>query len=234
MAQKQQSHHPGRNQSSGPAAAKASQQVSEAERNAETAAEVAGEASLEARQAELGATLAAEMAIAAAHDAESGQEAGFPRLMMLTPSPELRSLIESIVAGIQGAGYGTPPTGPALSADQQSLALKYDAFRTMLGRHGAASIALYRIVDEDYIEFDQLLGERSSVVVYGRPADDLGQPIVAIGRAPCEDGRAHIPNLRDNVHIDRVEILDADKQPVLFGRPDGRVRPGYEPYLERE
>jgi hypothetical protein len=229
VAEEESTRRPVRRQAPARAAAEASQEAGEAERVADAAVGLAGEAWREAREAELGATVAAQVAVAAAQGVEAEREAAvLTRQILLTPS-QLRSLIEAIQAPGNGA-----PAGNALDPGQQSLALKYDALRTMLGRRGAASIALYHIVDERYIVVDQLLGERSWVVVYGRPANDLDQPIVAIGRAPYEDGGAYIPGLGPNVHIDRVEILDADKKPVLLGRPVGRIRTGRQPHLDQE
>jgi hypothetical protein len=223
---------PARRQPQGRAVGEASQEVREAERIAATAAGVAGEASREARQAERGATIAAEMAVAAVQEVEAEREAAvLTQQMLLTPT-QLRSLIAGLVEAIQAPSIGAPPVGNALDAEQQSLALRYDAYCTMVARHGAASIALYQL-DGDYIKVEQRLGEGSSVIVYGRPTISPDQPVAAIGRAPLKDGSAFISGLRA-IHIDRVEILDANGRPVLLGLPGAFTRTGHQPHLDQE
>ena len=215
------------------AAREASQEAREAERTAEAAAEVAGEALREAREAEHGAEAAAQLAVAAALEVGAEREAAvLSPPAILTPG-QLQALITRLVEAVQVPATDAPPPANVLDAGQQSLVLKYDAFRTMLGRHGAASIALYRIVEGDNIVVEQGLAPRSTVVVYGRLADRTDRPTVEIGRAVYHDGRASIPGLRASV-IDRVEILDADHKPVLFGRPASWTRAGYQRHLDQE
>jgi hypothetical protein len=233
------------------AARAASQEAREAERTAEVAAavagqeaEIAGEALRRAQEAERGAEAAAQVAVAAVLEVGAEREAAhLSPPAILTPG-QLQALITRLVEAVQkppngpppppnAPSNGAPPPANVLDAGQQSLVLKYDVFRTMLGRHGAASIALYRVVDGEYIEVKQRLAARSTVVAYGRPAGDLDQPTVEIGRAFYQDGRAAIPGLRASV-IDRVEILDADHKPALFGRPDNWTPAGYQPHPDQE
>lgn len=198
-----------------------------------TAAEVADETE-QAREAERVAVAAAELAVGAAQEAEAEREAaGLPQRVVLMPSQELRSLVRSVIEGMQDAGYpGTAPEGASrvgdtLTGEQQQLALDYDVFRTALGRRGAASIVLYRI-NGDLIVIEQGVASGSWVVVYGSRSDQPDDPVVEIGRARYEGSErgAVISGLSAYAHITRVEILDRHGRPVRLGRPAERAGTG--------
>lgn len=197
------------------------------------AADVVDEAE-RARAAEKVAVAAAELAVEAALDTQAEREAaGLPQRVVLMPSEELRSLVRSVIEGIQaGSSPGTVSEGASrvgdtLTSAQQQLALDYDVFRTALGRRGAASIVLYR-TDGDLIVIEQGAASGSWVVVYGRRSGQPHDPVVEIGRARYEESEsgAVIPGLGSCTHISRVEILDRHGRPVRLGRPAARPATG--------
>lgn len=197
------------------------------------AAEAVDEAE-RAREAEKVAVAAAELAVEAALETQAEREAaGLPQRVVLMPSEELRSLVRSVIEGIQAgsspgtAAEGASRVGGTLTGAQQQLALDYDVFRTALGRRGAASIVLYR-TDGDLIVIEQGAASGSWVVVYGRRSDQPHDPVVEIGRARYEESGsgAVIPGLSSCTHISRVEILDRHGRPVRLGRPAARPATG--------
>ena len=220
------------------AAAEVANQAEQAREEAEQAREGADQARQEAdqaRDAEKVAVAAAELAVEAARDAEAEREAAaFPQRVVLMPSQELRSLVASVIEGMQGAGYpgaagGASPVGSALTAEQEYLTLDYDVLRTALARYGAASIVFYERDSEERIKIEQGVADGSFVVVYGRRSGQPDDPSVEIGRARYQDGFAVIPGLRPDTHIDRVEVLDRHGRPVRLGLPADRPmvgRPG--------
>jgi len=198
------------------------------------AAAEAGTEAERARAAEQVAVAAAELAVEAALDTQAERDAaGLPQRVVLMPSEELRSLVRSMIEGLQGGGPAGPPAdgasrvGDTLTVEQQQLTLTYDVFRTALGRRGAASIVLYRIdrdgTDTDRIVIEQGVASGSWIVVYGRRSSQPDDPVVEIGRARYEEREqgAVIPGLGACAHITRVEVLDRHGRPVRLGRPAG-------------
>lgn len=123
-----------------------------------------------------------------------------------------------------------PPASPTdLTPPQQRLALTYNAFRTLLGRPGAAAIigAARGGPANDAGDVLTLTGPipstRITVVAYGADGAE-------VGRDPehQRDGEfryATIPGLKDEMTISRIEILDENHQPILLGPGIGPFRP---------
>jgi hypothetical protein len=216
----------------------------EAARKAEQAEEVTVAAAEEAEEAEGIAVAAAAAAVDAAREAEAGAiAAGRPQQVLLMPSQELRNLVRTMIEGMRGGtgnggggpsnGDGGPSNGGAsrvgenLTFEQQQLTLNYDAFCTLVARRGAASVVLYRIdFDKESIVIDQQVADGDTVVVYGRPADHLDQPMVELGRARYHAGGILIRALGSHPHVDRVEVLDRHGRPVRLGGPAVPLGPG--------
>src|SRR5579862_4644914 len=74
------------------------------------AAAEAGTEAERARAAEQVAVAAAELAVEAALDTQAERDAaGLPQRVVLMPSEELRSLVRSMIEGLQGGGPAGPP-----------------------------------------------------------------------------------------------------------------------------
>jgi hypothetical protein len=214
--------------SAGPRARSAARERHEAER-----AEAAEKIALEA----------AEVAVEAARETDDALATELPRKVELVLNQQLvrqfSALVEQLREGMAGAAAAVPsPVGDRLTPEQEQLALDYDALRTALGRRGAASIVLYRIVPcdgkgGDYgerhsEEDDSQLGveivhghidKGSSIVIYGSQDGRPGGPYGEIGRAPYRYGVTCFRELRADQHIDRLEVHDRHGHPVRLGRP---------------
>jgi len=138
------------------------------------------------------------------------------------------------------AGPVSAPPGTYLDRQQQQLLLTYDAFRTALGRAGAASIVQYRVVrnrgdsrgigpePEREGEFD----DGGRITIEG-PVD-AGSSIMIYARghngAWGSTGPHHLTEVRLGIwttdwirllpeRIDRLEVLDRSRLPVRLGWP---------------
>jgi hypothetical protein len=120
-----------------------------------------------------------------------------------------------------------PVPGSYLTMEQQQLALTYDAFRTSLGRVGAASIVLYRVVEDVEDEEDTVgvcitsghVDDGSQIVVYGRSARRGDGQWGELGRARFAgyDCPTLIKTSDPEAQIDRLEVLDRSGRPVRLG-----------------
>lgn len=162
----------------------------------------------------------------------------------------------------QLAGLNKPPSvtvaappGPVLTREQEQLTLTYDAFRTAVGRVGAASIVLYRAVFErDGVFAEEVLVEEnevpredrvrvgvciehghvddgSKIVVYGSPAGQSDGIWGELGRASFSRHQSPtwIGFFPRGQHIDRLEVLDCSGRPVCLG---WQLQDDPEPYGE--
>jgi hypothetical protein len=126
-------------------------------------------------------------------------------------------------------GLRPPPSPTALTADQQRLALTYNAFRTLLGRTGAAAIisATRGGPDDDAGDVLTLRGPipptSITVVAYGSDGKEIGRD--PEHRRHGEIRYATIPGLKDEMTISRIEILDENRQPILLGPALGPFKP---------
>lgn len=196
-----------------------------------------------AEKAERAVIEAAEITMEAEPDVEVRLAAAVPpQQTMLVSSDDLVRAFTKAIAQF-GGGYpaaataGSSAIGATLTAEQERLALDYDALRTALGRRGAASIVLYRIVGCDYdgkayassgsddqpaavvIEHGHVDTD-SWIVVYGPQYEQRDGPHGEIGRAQyCPDGPTCIPNLHIGQRIHRLEVHDRHDRPVRLGRP---------------
>jgi hypothetical protein len=115
-------------------------------------------------------------------------------------------------------------TGDQLSLAQQQTVLTYEAFRTVVGRPGAASI----------VSAERSFNPKSrthNVIVVAGPLPDTPLTLVAYGTTSAEIGRgqvtkggrgnreAIIPDLKDNEPVARLEIHDQSDRPILLGPP---------------
>lgn len=126
-------------------------------------------------------------------------------------------------------GLRPPPSPTDLTFPQQRLALSYNAFRTLLGRAGAAAVigAVRGGPDGDAGDVLTLSGPIPSapitVVVYGPDGAELGR--ATEHRSEGELRYATIPGLKDEMAISRIEILDANQHPILLGPGLGPFQP---------
>jgi hypothetical protein len=94
------------------------------------------------------------------------------------------------------------PPGPILTPVQEQLALTYDAFRTALGRVGAASIILYRAVIEGEGVFE--------------PDGIFAGEVLVEGNAVLREDRLRIGVCIEHGHV------DDGSQIVVYGSPAGQ------------
>jgi hypothetical protein len=108
--------------------------------------------------------------------------------------------------------------GRELNLAQQQLILRYDAFRTALGRTGAAAI-VFGVVSqlEDLIAIVQgsVPDVPLTLVAYGTTGAEIGRGQLSRESAG-EPRQAVIPNLRDK-QLARFELWDQAGRPILFG-----------------
>jgi hypothetical protein len=222
-----------------------------AERVAVEAAEVAVGAAREADEtlaaAERTKKAAAEQRVVTAEAKAAAAEQHVE--MVLNYNQELIRQFSALIGQMRNGFVGPTATGPSpvgttLTAEQERLALNYDALRTSLGRRGAASIVLYRIVrcdaradDENHrrhgddgplgvvIEHGHIDAD-SWIVIYGSQDERPGGSYGEIGREPYLNERGHsqdgvtcFPELPADQHIDRLEVQDRHGRPVRLGRP---------------
>jgi hypothetical protein len=123
-----------------------------------------------------------------------------------------------------------PPSSPTdLTPPQQRMALTYNAFRTLLGRSGAAAIVRATRGGPDNNAGDVLTLEgpipstRVTVVAYGPDGAEIGRD--PEHRRDGEVRHATIPGLKDEMTISRIEILDENHRPILLGPPLGPFQP---------
>lgn len=127
--------------------------------------------------------------------------------------------VDTVVAAPQ-------PPGTYLDTQQQRLVLNYDALLTALGRLGAASIVLYRVVGprENKVGIRIESGhvdDGSQIVVYGSSVGRGDGHWGELGRAIFAgyNGTTWIQTLNPDAQIDRLEVLDRNGRPVRLGRP---------------
>jgi hypothetical protein len=114
--------------------------------------------------------------------------------------------------------FSQSQTGPQLTLPQRQLALRYDAFRTALGRQGAASI-VYGVPGDDAISIlgDNVPGIALTFVGFS----STGNEVPLSPRPPVIDdgqGLRHVV-IRglDKLDIARFELRNHADQPILLG-----------------
>lgn len=158
-----------------------------------------------------------------------------PQVAELVLGPEtasmLTQMIRDMTSRLPAPATGPPAVGNVLTAEQERLAVDYEALRTALGRRDAAvSIVRYRVVVPSKPANDPTLGilidaghvdPGNWIVLYGAPSY-AGGPHVEIGRAeyhPDASGTTWISGLEPDQPIYRLEVLHRyHGRPVRLGR----------------
>jgi hypothetical protein len=109
--------------------------------------------------------------------------------------------------------------GRELSTSQRQVVLRYDAFRTALGRTGAASVVVgAALLDENLIAIVEgaVPDIPLTLVAFGgRNGAEVGRGALSRDSDGCPR-QASIGNLREK-HVTRFELWDHAGTPLLFG-----------------
>jgi hypothetical protein len=127
--------------------------------------------------------------------------------------------LATIAERLGGLHQPPQPSGPGadLLLEQQQAVLKYNAFRTALGRPGAASLVM-GVKRDDRITItapNQLPDVPMTVVVYDVKGNEIGRG--HLSRDKDEPRHATIRGLDEAADVARFELWDQSGKPIRFG-----------------